>query len=354
MKSGLVEFREIRTQEGGVDFISTSPVGSGVFQLESVSPFFEVSIFYEGQGDRLLVKVDRVGGFLQVLRYSSGYQQVLCQRRFSRNLSEEVQIAFCQEWIEVKEGGQYLGSSYLEGGMTGYVRIPGKQNQVSSSEEFSIHPADPVFSTAFFGDGFTGGNWPHVNFWMYPDLLLGGVACFLNAGVSAANTRKILDLSRKVATSDYYFEKIVLMVGVDDIIDGIPVVESEKNYRAIVDMLKDRCDVLILCSLTPRFDQLSPAILSFNRFVGTLADQKKIRFADVHTSFEKSDARSLISLGDFPNAAGQKVIASCLAEHFSDSDIAKLKEDFVERPLFSRLLFRLSQKFQGLAGKIKF
>lgn len=355
MNEKVDQFREVLTRAGGRDLVSTSRVDCGVLELETGGRAVEVSLFYEGEGDRLVVKLDRKKGVFQVLRFSSGYPSVVCRRTFAERLGNRVVVSFCPEWIEVRENGNYLGSSFIEGEVSGYLRIPGERNGITSPENLHIKALDSSFHAAFFGDGFTGGNWPHVDYWMYPDLLLGGKTPFLNAGISAANTRKILGVAKALSKKSYFFETVVLMAGVDDVIDGIPENESRENYRAIVNCLEPKCGQLVLCSLTPRSDYLLEGILSYNRFIEDLAGEAKLPFVDIYSAFS-ADARreSLISLGDFPNAEGQKLIAACLEPYFSGNARSDLRKDFAVRPPFSQLTLRAGQKLQGLADRIRF
>ena len=257
-----------------------------------------------------------------------------------------MKISFSSDWIEVQMNGQYLGSSFLESQTTGSVRF---SSNLESSFELK-EGSDFDLQAVYFGDGFTGGNWPHVNFWFYPDLLQGGRAQFLNAGVSAANTRKTLEVCDCIRDTGRKFETAVLMCGVDDLIDGIAIQETIDNFEGILEKAKRFSKEVIVCTLTPRTDGLMGAEKDINEYLRGLNSREGVTVADVALAFQEHPRKGSLTTSGFPNEEGQSLIAEVVRKAWSKFTEGEGFPLMKKQTLASRMVFRFSQKVQRLAA----
>lgn len=313
-----------------------------------------ISLFFQGAGEQLKLIVNSSSGRFSCVHVNSGYQRVLFDKKVEWCIGDELDIKFAPNWIQVCLGGSYIGSSYLEGENSGCLRFETELYAEDFPSRLEIVEMKPEFAALFVGDGFTGGNWPHVHYWMWPDLVYGGQQSFLNAGVSAANTRKALIVVRHLTEPNgVIYPACFLMLGVDDVIDMVDRKESEENYKTIVKMLSSKCGILYLCTLTPREDKLNAQIQSYNEYIRSYEGLDKIRIIDVEAAFEGLNLADYFFERDFPNQKGQEVIAKSVIEVVGGEISNSCKANLVcKNSLLSKLMMIISNKFRGAAGKL--
>ncbi len=108
-----------------------------------------------------------------------------------------------------------------------------------------------------------------------------------NAGIPADTTEGVLSridtvLQRKPHT-------VVLMIGVNDLINDKPLEYVERNYSKILDALSNIKELIILSTLPVvdvyQADQVNTNIKNLNTFLKNEAQKQHIRYVDLHKSF---------------------------------------------------------------------
>lgn len=344
-------FRKIPTKTGEVDYISRSVITQGSLSIALGTSLLRISVHYKGEGNQVVVRFDPNRQSITCTQVVDGYSHCIFGRAIDTKELKELSISFGEDWIDCRVDKHYLGNTFLSRKCHGRVRL----NQAASAavsvdvDYFEFSP-----DTLFLGDGFTGGNWPHVDYWMYPERLLGSDTAFLNAGIPAANTEDVLNVLDHFVSKNARFINAVVMTGVDDVIDGLSSETTRKNLCAICEGLSQVADNPIICTLTPRRDSLQEKIDSVNSFIRELPESFGIRIADVAAIFKDESHKICLSMGDFPNTNGQQLISDALRSIWptplNESELLRLRE----KPLVSSAVFRLSQKVQGLSARLKF
>lgn len=344
---------DLQARPGRTSLFSQEIRDRGEVTVRSLRHFHELSIHYEGEGNRVGVSFDSRRKWLHAFHVVNGYKHTLFRRRVATHEESELILRFSPLWIELAVDGNYAGSSFLESGRPGFIRFDSSAKAAEALERLTIDTLEPAYSSLFIGDGFTGGNWPHVDYWMWPDLLLGGKESFLNAGVSAANSRTAIEVLARVRTHHLRFEKAFLMIGVDDVIDGIPETESQDNYRELLEGLLEISESLYLCTLTPRQDGLNPGIRQFSAFIRALAENFPVKIVPVAEKFDTATGNQCLSFGDFPNRDGQAVIHQAVCECLGEEHQEYPKVRLLPVPSGTRVFRWIGNKFQGLAHRLE-
>ncbi|MEO1858115.1 MAG: hypothetical protein ABGY95_12235 [Rubritalea sp.] len=349
----MIEFRNVAQEKS--ELLSTAAFSDGILEWEEARSIDSVAVFYRGEGEQLKISFDLIRNVVQCANIVNGYPRVLFRKRLKSAIKGSAKIIFNQYSIEVRLDGSYIGSSYIDR-MSGYVRIHGARPYDESTVIPKFSAAKAEYKALFIGDGFTGGNWPHVNYWMWPDLISKGSYPILNAGESAANTRRALEVVERLSSDDViHFEEVYIMIGVDDVIDGVPIDETLSNFEEILNALEKLGDRVYLCTLTPRKDRLQNLIENLNEHIlGFQSREGVFEIINVAKSFENESLEEVLFAVDFPNKLGQELIASAVMLVNGDVTVPDCKSKIVlERNFLSKLFHTMGNKFYGLASRVE-
>ena len=189
---------------------------------------------------------------------------------------------------------------------------------------------------------------------MWPDLVVAGSKKFLNAGISAANTRRVCqELSLMFEQSDEHYEECYVMVGVDDVIDMISPKETQENYKYMIEVLLQKCKKIYVLTLTPRKDNLNVDITKLNEFIMSLKQIDRVEVIDIYGAFENADIGTIIQGADFPAKLSQQLIADTVLNYLDTAKNYRKLPTIVDKDaVIVRLLRCVSNKLCGLAFKI--
>ncbi len=115
-----------------------------------------------------------------------------------------------------------------------------------------------------------------------------------NMGIDGDTTADVL--SRLHYTKDA--EHIVLMIGVNDILNRIPLREVQANYRRILESLSDDKKKITLLSLLPVIDDrgtqsINQDIRTMNRWIKMQVNKQNITFVDFYPHFLDTQKQGL-------------------------------------------------------------
>ncbi len=127
----------------------------------------------------------------------------------------------------------------------------------------------------FLGDSMTDWhNWHHFG-------------AHYNAGISGDTTAGLL--ARINTITERKPHTVVLMIGVNDLLNDKPLEQVKRNYSRILDALSDTRELIILSTLPVidfyQADQINANIKALNTFLKNEVQKRHIRYIDLHTSF---------------------------------------------------------------------
>lgn len=163
-----------------------------------------------------------------------------------------------------------IPSHYPPGGKTHFAV------RAAMFEEREVAPG----KIAFVGDSITeGGDWAAL----FPELDT------VNFGIGWDQTSGVLnrmDQIRKAAP-----EKIVLMIGTNDIGNGQPVAQAAENVREMLVLFKEfvPADNILVESLPPRGTDLNAEVLELNARLERIAADEGVDFLDIYEPFVVDD-----------------------------------------------------------------
>lgn len=340
--------------EGKLSYLYDLPNQGGELICSEMQSIDSLALFYEGEGNQLKISMDIKRSIIACYAFKDGYRTVLFERKFKTLSSTSLEICYTRNWVEVRCGGCYMGSSYVEPMKGESFRVNVNSSNFSPADRFTAVPFNHDLCKLFIGDGFTGGNWPHVNYWMWPDLVVAGSKKFLNAGISAANTRRVCqELSLMFEQSDEHYEECYVMVGVDDVIDMISPKETQENYKYMIEVLLQKCKKIYVLTLTPRKDNLNVDITKLNEFIMSLKQIDRVEVIDIYGAFENADIGTIIQGADFPAKLSQQLIADTVLNYLDTAKNYRKLPTIVDKDaVIVRLLRCVSNKLCGLAFKI--
>lgn len=165
---------------------------------------------------------------------------------------------------------------------------------------------------AFWGDSLTeGGNWGKY----FPDYETA------NFGISGQKSVEII--SRLDEVLAWNPSKIFLMMGINDLGEGLDFKTPLENYKIVIDKVKElKNTALFVQSLLPTNETMFQSssfkginILELNAHLRDLCGKEKITFVDLYTAF-LTDTYQLIrdytTDGLHLNEAGYRVWKNCL------------------------------------------
>lgn len=165
---------------------------------------------------------------------------------------------------------------------------------------------------AFLGDSLTNeGNWQEY----FPNQEIA------NFGISGEKSKDII--SRIDEVTLWKPSKIFLMMGINDLGDGLNCEEILKNYQIILSKVKEHKEIeLIVQNLLPTNDTMFKSgnfdkmdILDVNLHLRDLCEKEKVTFVDLYTAFSTYTyqlIKDYTSDGLHLNEAGYKIWKNCL------------------------------------------
>lgn len=109
----------------------------------------------------------------------------------------------------------------------------------------------------------------------------------LNAGIASDTTDGVL--SRIPTLLEKKPHTIILMIGINDLLDYTSLVQVKRNYSRILDALSNIEQLIILSTLPVinvyQTDQINKDVIALNAFLKDEAEKRKLHYVDLHTSF---------------------------------------------------------------------
>lgn len=146
--------------------------------------------------------------------------------------------------------------------------------------------SDTAFDAVFVGDSITAeANWSEL----YPEL---NVA---NLGINADTTQGLLQRINTVKAITA--PKVFLMIGINDILQGVAIEETEQNYERLVELLKHNNNQVYLFSCLylgkdyqePSVDEYSDKITRLNDFIKALENRiENVVYIDLNASLSSN------------------------------------------------------------------
>lgn len=181
-----------------------------------------------------------------------------------------------------------------------------------------IHPASAKNSAdqleiAFLGDSITAGYGLNPGE-AFPELIAqklqekGTGINLINAGVSGDTTTG--GLARLAWSIPDSVDGVVLELGANDALRGIPVEQAEKNLDEIITQLKDRGIPVLLTGMRSPPNMGDQYETAFNNIYPKLAEKHDLLFYEFILEGVAADPALNQSDGIHPNPEGSKVIAN--------------------------------------------
>jgi len=108
-----------------------------------------------------------------------------------------------------------------------------------------------------------------------------------NAGIAGDTTDGVL--SRIPALLEKKPHTVILMIGINDLLDYASLEQVKKNYFRILDALSDVEQLIILSTLPVtnlyQTEQINRDVIALNTFLKDEARKRKLRYVDLYSSF---------------------------------------------------------------------
>lgn len=109
----------------------------------------------------------------------------------------------------------------------------------------------------------------------------------LNAGIAGDTTDGLL--SRIPALLQKKPHTVILMIGINDLLDGTILEEVKRNYLRILDALSGVEQLIILSTLPVtnayQTDQINQDVIAINAFLKNEAKKRQLHYVDLYSSF---------------------------------------------------------------------
>ena len=109
----------------------------------------------------------------------------------------------------------------------------------------------------------------------------------LNAGIAGDTTDGVL--SRIPALLQKKPHTVILMIGINDLLDGTILEEVKRNYLRILDALSGVEQLIILSTLPVtnayQTDQINQDVIAINAFLKNEAKKRQLHYVDLYSSF---------------------------------------------------------------------
>jgi len=167
------------------------------------------------------------------------------------------------------------------------------------------------FGWVCLGDGFSNSRWRNRHFLSWPEILFGESDTCLNACVGAGNTRRVLNVIELLGES-LKGANIIVAAGSDDLIEGGTFDDFAASMKDILARLRQaHTGTIHLCTLPPRAsDPVNTE--RWSEGIHKLAAGAGLPVLDFH-GWLRPQASTCMVYGEYPGAAGQKLLAERVA-----------------------------------------
>ncbi|HEX7784261.1 MAG TPA: GDSL-type esterase/lipase family protein [Sphingobium sp.] len=104
-------------------------------------------------------------------------------------------------------------------------------------------------------------------------------------GIAGETTRGVLE---RLERGEKTLPVVVVMIGVNDPIQGIPLAQTKDNLKAIIQKLHGR-RIILLSTLLTRFDYTNAAVAEMDRYEAEICSTGACRFVDLNKTMSKDN-----------------------------------------------------------------
>ena len=148
----------------------------------------------------------------------------------------------------------------------------------------------------------------------------------VNMGICGDFTQGLIKRINNV--TDFYPDNVFIMIGINDIIEKVPINETEENYRKIINLIQSDCPRtrIYIQSTLPTYGlagtfssskDINNRVQELNRFLKIITKEKGIIFIDMYNDFvnSKNELRPELTIdGIHLNEAGNNLWLSHVKE----------------------------------------
>lgn len=302
---------------------------------------FHFVFAFQGVGSHFLAKVDRQKGLIALYHVKDGIPVYLNHVLVKLPSNAVIDIFHDTDFLSITSSGYGLINVLHDGSVAGEwgFNIPREKRLLLPDVEIA-HQQRQNLEWVVLGDGFSNNRWPNRHFVSWPELLFGPKVSYLNACVAAANSRRVLEVAKKLVSRMQNAQVIVAM-GTDDLIEGSGLESFLAHLDDLVALLAEAGVRQVWIANLPPINSKALLIPEWNETLRQRLRGTCITLVDIHTLLSRKE-RDTMAQGEYPSANGQWEIARHLAQLLGG--LAPQRREILtpHEGLFGKIALRLS------------
>lgn len=299
---------------------------------------------FQGVGSHFLAKVCQRHGLIAVYCIQDGIPVYLNHVLVRLPENSILEILHDVDFISITCSGYALINVLHDGNAAGdWGFAVAKRSRLSLPRVEIAHRSRSDSEWIVLGDGFSNNRWSNRHFVSWPELLFGTNVSYLNACVAAANSGRVLAVSRKLAPRMRNANVIVSM-GTDDLIEGHGLGPLLHNAERLVNLLAEAGTRNVWMTNLPPVNFLEPQLSEWNEALSQHMCKFPVTLVDIHSLLMRNQ-NSYMAQGNYPSSDGQWLIA----QHFATliGGLHPQRPDIIlpKRSLMSKVAMHLSSLF---------